>query len=91
MRSLVPLVVIATALVSCQGFLARAAWIGSDERVWQDDAYCKSIGTQFGTLPYHECRLALSQQREARHSVALRMGKPYCAAGRRRVLRILLH
>ena len=82
MRSLVPMMVIATALAVCQGSGARAAW-GSDERVWQDDAYCKSIGTQFGTLAYHECRLALSQQRGIRHSV-VRMGGPHCEAERRR-------
>ena len=41
MRSLVPMVVIATAVAMCQGSLARAAW-GSDERVWRDDALCKA-------------------------------------------------
>ena len=81
MRSLVPMVVIATAVAMCQGSLARAAW-GSDERVWRDDALCKAKGTQFGTLAYHECRLALSQQRGTRHSVVRRMGGPHCGAGR---------
>ena len=83
MRSLVPMVVIATALAVCQGSLARAAWM-SDERVWRDDAICKAKGTQFGTLAYHECRLALSGQRGIRHSVVRRMGGSHCGVVRRR-------
>ena len=83
MRSLVPIMAIATAFGVCQLSLARADWIESDERVWQDHAYCKSMGTQFGTMAYHECRRALSQQGGSRHSLQRRMERPHCGAGRR--------
>lgn len=62
------LVGLAPSLGACAGWVVGDAIAGPEKLAQQDDAYCPSIGTKFGTPQYQNCRLIQQQTREARHA-----------------------
>ena len=60
------IVALAAALGGCAGSPVGDAIAGPEKLAAQDDAYCNSIGATKGTPAYTDCRLKVTQQREAR-------------------------
>ena len=48
-------------LSGCAGSPVADAIAGPEKLAQQDDAYCKSIGLNFGTSQYADCRMVQSQ------------------------------
>lgn len=60
---------VALSLLSgCAGSPVGDAIAGPEKLAQQDDEYCRSIGARPGTPNYTNCRLTVSQQRDARHA-----------------------
>lgn len=57
----------ALLLTGCAGSPLGDTIAGPEKLAQQDDLYCRSIGLQFGTPQYAECRMHTTQQREQRH------------------------
>jgi len=53
-------------LGGCAGSPVGNMIAGPEKLAQQDDAYCQSIGTRYGTPEYSNCRLVTAQQRQAR-------------------------
>jgi hypothetical protein len=68
-------------LSGCAGSPVADAIAGPEKLAQQDDAYCKSIGLNFGTNEYAGCRMVQSQAREERHARAQATGDALLAAG----------
>lgn len=58
-------------LAGCAGSPIGDAIAGPEKLAQQDDAYCRSIGAEGSA--YTNCRLLVSQQRDARHTARLGM------------------
>lgn len=55
-------------LSGCAGSPVADALAGPEKLAQQDDAYCKSIGLDFGTNQYAGCRMMQDQARAERHA-----------------------
>ena len=53
-------------LGGCAGSPVGNMIAGPEKLAQQDDAYCQSIGTRYGTPEYSNCRLVTAQQRQER-------------------------
>ena len=58
-------------LGGCAGSLVGDMIAGPEALAARDDKYCRSIGFQFGTPEYGNCRLTVSGQRDAAHQATL--------------------
>jgi hypothetical protein len=74
------IVALGVALGGCAGSPVADAIAGPEKLAQQDDAYCKSIGLNFGTNQYAGCRMVQSQAREERHARAQATGDALLAA-----------
>lgn len=70
MTRVLPVMLGALWLAGCQGSLVRGAIEGPEVLAQQDHGYCESIGAEYGSSDYVECRLELNRSREARHENA---------------------
>lgn len=68
-------------LSGCAGSPVADAIAGPEKLAQQDDAYCKSIGLNFGTREYAGCRMMQSQARDERHARSQAIGDSLLAAG----------
>jgi hypothetical protein len=75
------IVALGAVLGGCAGSPMADAIAGPEKLAQQDDAYCKSIGLNFGTSQYADCRMVQSQAREERHARAQASGDALLAAG----------
>jgi hypothetical protein len=75
------IVALGGALCGCAGSPVADAIAGPEKLAQQDDAYCKSIGLNFGTNQYAGCRMVQSQAREERHARAQATGDALLATG----------
>lgn len=73
LRSLVVFTVasFSIALGGCAGSVLGDAIAGPEAVAAREDAYCKSIGLQFGTPEYANCRLTVGSQRAQNHQAAV--------------------
>lgn len=55
-------------LSGCAGSIVGDAIAGPERLAQQDDSYCQSIGLQFGTPDYANCRMLQTQNRESHHA-----------------------
>lgn len=64
------------SLSGCAGSVVGDAIAGPEKLAEQDDAYCRSIGAT--GRDYTNCRLMVTQQRDARHAhrLGLAAGRP---------------
>lgn len=59
------------ALGGCAGSVLGDAIAGPEAVADREDAYCRSIGLQFGTPEYANCRMQTSQGRQNRHQATI--------------------
>lgn len=71
------ILLVSTILTGCAGSIAGDALAGPEKLAQQDDTYCQSIGTRFGTTEYATCRENATARREAHHA----QGRALAAAG----------
>jgi hypothetical protein len=62
------LIGVAPILGACDGSICGDAIAGPEKLAQQDEAYCQSIGTRFGTPEYSDCQLIQQQTRKTRHA-----------------------
>jgi hypothetical protein len=55
-------------LSGCAGSIVGDAIAGPEKLAQADDSYCRSIGLQFGTPDYANCREAATQRRDNHHA-----------------------
>lgn len=80
MRIIAAFIAILT-LGGCAGSPVADAIAGPEKLAQQDDAYCRSIGLNFGTSRYADCRMSQSQARESRHAQSIAAGDSLLATG----------
>jgi hypothetical protein len=68
-------------LGGCEGSPVGNMIAGPEKLAQQDDAYCQSIGTRYGTPEYSNCRLVTAQQRDQRDAARLANSAALIAAG----------
>jgi len=68
MRTLIGCVMLSLSLGGCAGSIVGDRIAGPEKLAQADDAYCQSIGLQFGTTDYANCREAATARREGRHA-----------------------
>lgn len=70
MRAMLALTM-AVLLSGCAGSPVGDALAGPDAVAAREDAYCRSMGLQFGSAEYANCRLVTGGQRQQRHQAAV--------------------
>ncbi len=58
-------------LAGCAGSVLGDAIAGPEAVAAREDSYCQSLGLQFGTPEYADCRLRTGEGRQARHQMAI--------------------
>lgn len=62
------LLIISISLTGCADSIVGDALAGPEKLARQDDAYCQSIDTKFGTPEYAACRESATARRDAHHA-----------------------
>jgi hypothetical protein len=60
-------------LARCAGSIAGDALAGPEKLAHEDDAYCRSIGTNMGSPEYANCRMVMTQRRDAKHAAGAQL------------------